>query len=303
MPTFALIAVLPLLQLAPAATDRGAASVEVGASVEAAPAEPAPPLPTPVAGPTPQPMPVPVQPPPPPSANPFEPTVAGPPPVSDPEPPPQKRAREKTYPDRPIKWRVDIAGHLGNNVFGDTAWRAFDDDRKAFHLGATIRGDFRLGDGRVFLGGGLSFQRFASYGNLFGVLSNDIRVREPTAFLRLSVVTLEGVDVFVQAGGGPSLAVLDLYSTQSAYQYSVGAVVDGLGGLALYLPKKWLPRRGASRVTGGLELGFGYSWRSKLGVRPTVTVEDDPINTAAANFGDLSLRGFAWRFGLFVRFQ
>jgi hypothetical protein len=239
-------------------------------------------------------MPVPIYPPPP-VADDERPAAARPPP---PDPP-----KSRTYPDRPIRWRVDLAGHLGTVTFFDRSWRAFDHDRKAFHLGASVRGDFRLGDGRVFLGAGATYQRFASYGSVYGNLTTDILVREPLAFLRMSVVTLEGIDVFVQAGGGASIVDLDLGATQSASQRKLGAVVDGLAGLALYLPKKWLPRRGASRVTGGLELGLGYTWRSKVPVRPAVNTDSEPIDTSAASFGTLALHGLAWRFGLFVRFQ
>ncbi|HEY8380381.1 MAG TPA: hypothetical protein VIK91_28050, partial [Nannocystis sp.] len=166
----------------------------------------------------------------------------------------------------------------------------------------TLRGDFRLGDGRVFLGGGLSFQRFASHRThpAFGAA---ITVREPLAFLRLSIVAVEGVDVFVQAGGGPSITWLYLDATKSAEQRNIGALVGGLAGLALYLPKKWLPRRGSSRVTGGLELGLGYDWRSKIPVRPAVLTDDEPIDTTTSPLGGLIPHGLTWRFGLFVRFQ
>lgn len=299
MPTFALIAALPLL-LAPPATDRGAASVEV-AAVEAEPPESAAaePEPPPAAAPAAQPMPVPIQPPPPPPSNYLTPANA-------PDDPPRarKESTPRNWPERPIRWRVDLAGHLGTTTFFDRSWRAFDySDRKALHVGATVRGDFRLGDGRVFLGGGATYQRFGSYGGVFNTLGTDILVREPLAFLRLSVVTLEGIDVFVQAGGGASVVDLFLSSTQYAEQRKVGAVVDSLAGLALYLPKKWLPRRGSARATGGLELGLGYTWRSKVPVRPTVSTGEEPIDTSAAAFGNLALHGLAWRLGLFVRFQ
>lgn len=301
MSTLTFLAV-SLLLAPPPATDRGAATVDVADGVgtwqpEAADSpEPAdPPTPAaaaPAAMPAPQPMPVPIHPPPPRA------TGAAPPP----SPPPAPR-KERTYPDRPIRWRVDLAGHLGTHTFFDPAWRAFDLDRKATHLGASLRGDFRLGDGRVFLGAGATFQRFSGVGRLYDTFTTKALAREPLAFLRLSIVTLEGIDVFVQAGGGASIVDLEVHSTRWASQRRVGALVDGLAGLALYLPKKWLPRRGSSRVTGGLELGLGYTWRSKLPVRPAVDTDDEPIDTSAAPLGTLALHGLAWRFGLFIRFQ
>lgn len=291
--------VLPLL-FAPVSTDRGAAAVEVeapavdapSATLESAPEPAVPPTPAPAA----MPMPVPVAPPP--SAH----TQQSQPPVAEPPPEPSRRRRD--WPERPIRWRVDIAGQVGTAVMGDLAWRAFDRDRSVFQLGATVRGDFRLGDGRIFLGGGLTYRRFDSGGAVHGgALYSGIRVREPIGFLRLAVVTLDGLDVFVQAGGGPSVYDLDLHSSHSAFQGGVLGMIDANAGLALYLPKKWLPRRGSSRVTGGLELAAGYTFRSKIRVRPDFNTGDDPIASSAADFGDLAVRGFAWRFGLFIRFQ
>jgi hypothetical protein len=235
-----------------------------------------------------------------------------PPPAGEPTSPPR---RPRTWPDRPIRWRVDIAGEMGTTVIADPAWRAFDvGNRQPLHFGASMRGDFRLGDGRVFFGGGASFRRFASFGGIYDATDESIVGRDLLAFLRLSVVTVEGLDVFFQAGGGPSFATLDLSSSayytddnfsgsSYAYQRAVMGMVDGQAGLALYLPKKWLPRRGASRVTAGLELAAGYTFRNKLHVRPELSTDSDPIPTHTSSFGDVAIRGFMWRFGLFIRFQ
>ncbi|MDC0723109.1 hypothetical protein [Nannocystis bainbridge] len=290
-----------VLALAPAATDRSAAPADAPTAVEAwapAPASPAP-------SPTPMPMPVPVAAP----TQAAPPPVAGPPPPpSDVSPPPPPPTRPPSRPDRPIRWRLDVGGDIGTTVIRDPAWRAFDSgDRSAFHAGATIRGDFRLADGRLFLGGGASFRRFGSYSDLYSSLATDITVREPLAFLRLAFVVREGFDVFAHVGGGPSFAAVGMSSWGStytgSYQRSVLAMADAQAGAALYLPKQWLPRRGASRVTAGFELSAGYTFRSKLRVRPDVQTDDDPIATHGSDFGDLAPRGFVWRFGLFVRFQ
>ena len=114
---------------------------------------------------------------------------------------------------------------------------------------------------------------------------------------------VEGVDLFVQAGGGVSIVDFNVDSTQYAAQRALAGVVDGQGGAAIYLPKRWLRRRGASRVTGGLEFAAGYSWRSAIDVRPQISTDEDPIPTTGAPLGDLSLRGVQWRVGLFLRFQ
>lgn len=283
MPT---LATLILLLAAPAPVDRSSTFSEV----EAAPAlsSPAPTVADPDdsddddAAPAPSPPPV----------------VADPTPLPlPPSPPPPRR------PDRPIRWRVDIVGDLGNALLRDRAWRAFDDNRHAFLPGVSVRADARLGGGRLFLGGGASYRSFSGYHALYDNIWTSARVREPLLFARLSGVLVEGLDLFVQAGGGLGIVDLDLSSTQNASQRALIGVVDGQGGAAIYLPKRWLRRRGASRVTGGLELAAGHGWRSAIDVRPQIYTDEDPIATSGAPLGDLSLRGFQWRVGVFIRFQ
>jgi hypothetical protein len=218
---------------------------------------------------------------------------ANPTPIPVPPPPP----------NRPIRWRVDIVANVGGTVLRDRAWRAFDYNRHALQSGISLRADTRVGGGRVFLGGGASFRTFGSYGSLYSTTSTSARVREPLLFARLAVAALEGVDVFVQAGGGVSIVDLSFSAAQYASQRAVTGMADGQGGVALYLPKKWLRKRGASRATGGLEFAAGYTWRSPVAVRPQLHTDDDPISTSGAALGDLSLRGAIWRVGLFVRFQ
>ncbi|MBK9756310.1 MAG: hypothetical protein IPO88_22990 [Nannocystis sp.] len=273
----------------PITSDREVAPVEIEAPAEASPEA------APVASPQPQePAPAPAS-----DATLYwrdAPAVA-PPPAPPPAPKPQAR------PDRPIRWRVDIMGSLGGAVFRDAAWRAFDYNRSVLQYGVTVRGDTRLGSGRVFLGGGASFRRFASRGDLYDNFSTDILAREPVGFIRVSVAALEGVDAFAQAGGGVSIVDVHVYSSSTASQRAFAGLAEGLAGVALYLPKRWLARRGASRLTGGLELGAGYTWRGAVDVRPQVSTDDEPIPTSSAGLGDLALRGFTWRLGLFIRFQ
>ena len=198
--------VLPLLT-APVPVDRGTtfSEVDISASTPAAPAA------------TPEPD----------AADPQRLDPAAPPdpggpqvltldrtPMPVPPPPPVRPAR----PDRPIRWRVDIVADVGGTRLGDRAWRAFDDNRVALTSGVTLRADVRLGGGRVFLGGGASFRAFTSNSSLYETTSTSARVREPLLFARLAVATVEGVDVFLHAGGGPSIVDLDVYSTRSASQ-------------------------------------------------------------------------------------
>jgi hypothetical protein len=286
---------LALLLAAPA-SDRAVEPVAVEA-----PPEPTPPAnTTPTTTPTPAPAdaaitPTPVAP------TPAPITIQPTPYTAPPPPPPAPQVRR---PDRPIRWRVDIVGGVGGALHRDPAWRAFDRDRRVIQPAWGLRADFRLASSRVFLGAGAFFRRFTGGGDLHDTLYSHVLVREPIAALRASIVTVEGLDVIVQAGGGPSIVDLDLNSgTQYASQRSVVAMVDALAGVALYLPKRWLPRRGASRVTGGLELSAGYTWRGDVDVRPALVPPEDPIAADTTAFGDLALRGLTWRFALFIRFQ
>lgn len=271
---------------APVATDREVAPVEVAAP------EPAPePAPEAVEAPAPGPVVT-------------GPVYVGEGPVAKPMPPrPPMEAPVVPPPDRPIRWRIDVVGSFGGTVIRDPAWRAFDNDRTALPVGGTIRGDTRLGKGRVFLGGGLTYSRFRGLGDPYQSISTRLLVREPLGFVRMSVVALEGLDVFAQAGGGVSIVDVDIESNETTSQRSFLPVAEGLGGVAVYLPKRWLSRRGASRVTAGLEFGAGYTWRGDLDVRPRVNVEEEPIDTRSVSLGDVALRGVTWRLGLFIRFQ
>jgi len=294
MPTFTLFA-LSLLT-APVATDREAAPVEISAPAESS--ESSTESSTESSQPTPRPQPAPAN-------DPTQFWVAPPgTPAAAPVPAPVPPAPTPKRPDRPIRWRVDIMASLGTGVFRDPAWRAFDSNRSALQGGLTVRADSRLGTSRLFLGGGAMVRAFsAAKGTPYDLFDTTLRVREPLVFARLSAVTVEGVDVFFQAGGGVSIVDLTWQSAVSTSQRSIVGMADGLAGVALYLPKRWLARRGASRVTGGLELGAGYTWRSDVNVRPRVDTDPDPIPTDSASLGDLALRGFAWRLGVFVRFQ
>lgn len=216
-----------------------------------------------------------------------------------------RRQRLHTYPDRPIRWRLDLAVGGGSTFVRDTAFFAFTDARRHLPtLAASARVDVPLAGGRVFFGGGLGYRRSARgdvYG-LYEIVSTDLVVHDAMVLARASVVTVEGVDVYAEAAAGPSIALLEVADGGADQRSRLGAF-EALGGLALYLPKRWLPRRGSSRVSGGLDLGVGYAFRSKLKVRPELDVDDDAIPTRTTRFGDVSLRGLTWRAGVFVRFM
>lgn len=293
MPILTTLIVLPLL-MGPAPVDRSTALSEVDAPAPVTTSDPQAPPPADASSDAPSAV---STPPDPVVSPPVTPTVtltAAPMPAPPPSP---------VRPARPIRWRIDMVLDIGGARFGDRAWRAFDANRSVVQAGVSLRADARLGRTRVFLGGGASFRNLGGASSLYEATYTDARVREPLLFARLSLAAVEGVDVFAQAGGGVSVVDLSFGSTQYAWQRAVVGMADGQGGVALYLPKRWLKRRGASRVTGGIELAAGYTWRGDVDVRPEVATEEDPIPTSGAALGDLSLRGVVWRVGLFVRFQ
>ncbi len=207
-----------------------------------------------------------------------------------------------TRPDRPIRWRLDFGLDGGGTVVKDAGFRAFGERRNLGEFGASALFDFRLAQGRVFLGGGLSYLRLGSEGDAFAQdILTTVRISEPRALGRVSVMLVDGVDAFGMVGVGPSIATLTFASTQTAIQRAVIPRVDGQAGLSAYLPKRWLPNKKASRVTAGLNLAMGYTWRGNIAAQPTLSQGDDPLRATTSPFGDLSLHGLSWHLGLFVR--
>jgi hypothetical protein len=270
----------------PVTSDRDAAPVEIEAPAEA----------TDAATPEPQPQPAPVE------AKDWGTPVTATPVTTTPPPPPPPPVPPPA-PAKPVRWRVDIVGTFGTALFRDSAWRAFDRDRNVLQFGLTLRGDRRLGTSRVFLGGGVGLRRFASNGSVYESFATRLHAREAVGFVRLSVQTIEGIDVFAQGGGGVSVVDTRWTSRETATQRSVVPLAEGLAGVALYLPRRLQAQGRKVRLTGGLELGAGYTWRGDLDLRPRVVTDDDPIAADGAAFGDVALRGLTWRLGLFIRFQ
>ncbi|MEZ4447962.1 MAG: hypothetical protein R3B09_00700 [Nannocystaceae bacterium] len=238
----------------------------------------------------------------PPEADPGAPvrsTPASPPttseaPAAPPLPPPEP-------PIRPLRWRLDLGPGVGLALHLDPAWRAFDpDDRRVAAVDIGLRGDLRLG-GRAFLGVGAAYRQFSGRGDLDQVYSTRLLAREALVALRVSAVMVEGVDLFGQVDGGPSFVDFQLTGSPSGGGKTITGVVDGLGGVALYLPRRWLPRRGASRVSAGVEVIAGYSFRPAIDVDAALQADEEPIEAAPAHFGDLAMRGFVTRIGIFLR--
>jgi hypothetical protein len=242
-----------------------------------------------------------------PAAEPAEPLQA----TSQPAPPaatPAPTAMEltgtaPTYRDRPITWRLDFTVGFGGTQVADSGYFAFDKDQSMLGFDVGARFDYRIGQ-RLFLGAGLRYSRFATDRNPYdGLLSTELTVHEPTVHGRASVMTVEGVDVFADVGGGPAIVLDRVASATTAAERrrSITGAFSAAGGVALYLPKKWLHRKGASRVTGGLETSFGYQFRGAIDVSTDRDLGDDPLDSRTADFGDVAMRGFVWRVGFFVR--
>ena len=300
MAQLSIVTVLVAL-LAPAPVDAAEppASPEASEPI-AAPAEPAPtsdavdtaePTPSGAEPGTPEASPAPAA-----AENPFAvppPTAVAPTPAPIPPPPP-----------RPIRWRLDLSIGGGGTVVRDPGVRAFAENRHVPEVGVSAVFDFRLAESRFFLGGGLGYQhvtlRDAAYGSQ---LTTRLFLDEPQLLGRVSFMAVEGVDAFARVGVGPSFASSRFQSEafEDAEQRKVLPRVDARAGLRLYLPKAWLPRRQAARVTAGIELGLGYAWRGQLGLRPPRVTADDALPSSTAQWGALSLHGLSWGVGLFVR--
>lgn len=225
------------------------------------------------------------------------PAATEPAPVAAPKPPP---APVNT--PRPIRWRLDFELGGGMTLVGDRGYRAFAPSRALpeGHAGAVF--DFRLAQGRVFVGGGLSYHRLERNGGIFGSdVNTSMILHEPLLMGRVSVMAVEGVDAFGQVGIGPSFVQTDFSSTETASQDHVIPRFDAHGGLSLYLPKKWLPRKKAARVSAGLQLGLGLTWRGGMEVEPALYQDDDPLDARVSPLGDLNLFGMSWRAALFLR--
>lgn len=225
-----------------------------------------------------------------------------PPPALPALPPTQAAPVKQEPPPRPIRWRLDFGLGFGSTLVSDRGYRAFNDRRHLPEVSTSAIFDFRLAEGRFFLGGGLAYQRLGrDDGSAHGQLGTELTLHEPEVLGRLSVMTIEGIDVFARFGAGPSIVDLDFYSTETANQRAVIPRVDGQAGVSLYLPKPWLARKRASRVTAGFDLGLGYTWRGKIAVQPDLHQGDDPLRATTSPWGDLSLQGLSWRVGLFIR--
>jgi len=231
-------------------------------------------------------------------ANPFGTppvTTANPIPAPTPSPPP---------PSRPIRWRLDLGVNVGGTIVADRGLRAFADRRNLLETGVSTLFDFRLAEGRFFVGGGVGYQHVGREGDAYGSqLGTGLQIHEPQVLGRASFMAVEGVDAFARVGVGPSIIRASFYSDghENARQRDVLPRVDARAGLSLYLPKAWLPRKQASRISAGLELGLGYAWRGKLEVQPTLQQDTDPLRATTARWGELSLHGLSWGVGLFLR--
>jgi hypothetical protein len=208
-------------------------------------------------------------------------------------------------PDRPIRWRLGIKLELGATRLDSTRWYAASGSRIDTTVGLGLNYDLRPGGGRVYIGPTLGFRAWGDYDSIHGTLQVGLRARELLAGARLSIAALDGLDVFVQARGGPVFVIRDVGTNGLSTMTSraVTGAGEAIGGLSLYLPKRFLPRKGAARVTAGLELAAGYAFRGPVDVRATPSVAEDDIPTTTADFGSIPLRGVVWHLGVFVRFM
>jgi hypothetical protein len=236
---------------------------------------------------------------PPPAA--AQPPPPAPQPVVQPKPPPP----QPPPPDRPIRWRLGLGLDVGATRLDSPKWYAVSTKRIDTTVGLGLNFDLRPGGGRLYIGPTLGFRAWGDSDYLHDTLYVGLRVRELLAGARLSIAALDGLDVFVQARGGPVFTIRELGSSNLPTMTSraVSPAGEAIAGLSLYLPKRFLPRKGAARVTGGLELAAGYAFRGPVDVRATPSVAEDDIPTTTADLGSVPLRGVVWHLGLFIRFM
>lgn len=213
------------------------------------------------------------------------------------------QANKPTRPDRPLRWRLDFSLGVDSTRIGDTGYLAFSKRRALIGTGIGARFDYRLSQ-RFFVGGGVHYSRFGTERDPYdGLLSTELIVHEPTVHARASLMTVEGVDVFADLGGGSGI-VLDRISsteTDAKRRRTATGAFSATGGVSLYLPRQWLPNKQATRVLAGLETRFGYQFRGAVDMSTNPSLDDDPLRTTTADYGDLALRGFVWGVSLFVR--
>lgn len=243
------------------------------------------------------------------SSNPFGPPAPGgeaktaPAPEASP-PAPAARARKSRpqVPTRALRYRLDLGLDGGSTVVGDGSYRAFDVNRGLPAVSVYFRADFPIADERIFLGAGIGYRRASADGTpLGGQLRTEATFDEPWALFRASFRLIEGIDPYVEAGVGPTIANLQLSSGLTGTQRAVIPRVDGLAGSTFYLVRNWLPKRGQSRVSAGFDLGAGYTYRGAIEVDPALELDEDPIPTEGAPLGTLQSHGFLWRIGAFIR--
>lgn len=268
----------PTAAPAPTSDDAEGPAPDVAPAVDPAPVDPtSEPVPNPFA-----------------AATPTTAAVVAPPALASVPPPPP----------RPIRWRLDLGPTIGGTVVGDLGLRAFGEGRHVPELGVSTVFDFRLAEGRFFVGGGVAYQHIEREGDAYGSqLLTLLDLHEPQVLGRASVMAVEGVDAFARVGVGPSFVHTTYTSDgyERAAQRDVLPRVDARAGLSLYLPKAWLPRKQTARFTAGLDLGLGYAWRGKLVARPELQQGTDVLRATTAAWGELSLHGLSWNLGLFVR--
>lgn len=211
-------------------------------------------------------------------------------------------------PARPIRWRLDASLGVAATRVTDDGFTGLSDRPSLLAAAPMLRLDWRVRPrGHLFLGGGVLYRgtrRSASV--LAGAVHTQLRLNETLAFGRVSMMAIEGLDVFVDVGVGPSFARVDVASSGSNIHGETRDVLfaaEAAAGVSLYLPKAWLPRKQAGRATGGLSASLGYTLREPLRVDPALDREEDAIAIDALPWGDVSMRGLSWRFGVFVRFM
>lgn len=227
------------------------------------------------------------------------------------------------------KWRLDFAVGGGQSFIYDDTFRYFNDygDVDAGQWWSRINLGFAIGDeGRVSLGPALGWERSSSHSYGYELDANwggeyydsaSLQFDDLSLGLRANLVLVEGIDFFADLRGGLVLgqAWLPFSPPVRVENHDFVRGMGSLGlGFSLYLPRRWLPRKGAAHVDVGIDIEAVYKVRGNVDFRYLRVERDEDelrepgasateIPTQLPELGTLQPSALSWRTGLFIRFM
>ncbi len=230
----------------------------------------------------------------------------------------RRDALDAKYPAQnavPLRFRIDVDVGQAGTVAHQPSYLAVADDLHLPGLSTGVRFDVPVGGQRIFLGARVGYHSVASDSTKIhgGLAWTQLALREVHIAPRLSVRIFEGIDAVFSIIGGPSFGAATYWPSlqpegtnqASARSRVLTGLIGGTGGLAFYLPRKILPRRGKSHMTVGLEVDLGYIHRFSFPFSPQTPRDDDlDIAYVGPEIGRVQpAGGLHGHVGVFVRFM